>query len=164
MTQVFVKLAEVQIVQGEAQFLCVGLGSCVGVALYDPKTDVAGVAHVMLPEVNDTDSRERPGKYADVAIPHLLTTMEKLGADRSNIVAAIAGGAQVCFGKAVSTALALGARNTQAVKKELELAGVKCVGSDVGGNAGRTFTFESGSGKVLVRTTTSSDRILCRLK
>lgn len=163
MTQVFVKLAEVQAVQGDAQFSCVGLGSCVGVALYDPVAQVAGMAHVMLPEVSDFESKDRPGKYADVAIPHLLMTMERLGAERSRIVAAMAGGAQMCFGKAVPAMLALGSRNSLAVQKELEQAGVKCLGTDVGGSTGRTFTLESGSGKVMVRTTTSTDRILCRL-
>ncbi len=164
MTQVFVKLAEVQAVQGEASFSCVGLGSCVGVALYDPVAQVSGMAHVMLPEVIDEESKDRPGKYANMAIPHLLSTMERLGAERSRIVAAMAGGAQMCFGKSVPALLALGSRNSLAVQKELEQAGVKCLGSDVGGNIGRTFTLESGSGKVMVRTTASSDRVLCRLR
>lgn len=164
MTQVFVKLAEVQAVQGEASFSCVGLGSCVGVALYDPVAQVSGMAHVMLPEVVDEEGKDRPGKYANRAIPHLLSTMERLGAERSRIVAAMAGGAQMCFGKSVPALLALGSRNSLAVQKELEQAGVQCLGSDVGGNIGRTFTLESGSGKVMVRTTASSDRVLCRLR
>lgn len=164
MTQILVKVAEVQVLQGEAEFLCVGLGSCMGVALFDPVSDVAGMAHVVLPEAPENGSKERPGKCADSAIPHLLNTMERLGADRSRVVAAVAGGAQVCFGKQVPAPLALGARNAQAVQRTLEQCGVRCVGSDVGGNYGRTFSLETGSGKVTVRTPSEPERVLCRLK
>lgn len=163
-THVYVKLAEIQVAQGAATFSCVGLGSCVGVALFDPVTQIGGMAHVMLPEVNDNDSRERPGKYADTAIPRLLDTMERLGAQRSRVVAAVAGGAQVCFGNSVPKMLALGSRNTVAVQKQLEHCGVPLMAADVGGSQGRTFSFESGTGTVTVRTTTSADRVLCRLK
>jgi chemotaxis protein CheD len=135
-----------------------------GVALFDPVSKIGGMAHVMLPEVNDCDSRERPGKYANTAIPSLLDTMERLGAERSRIVAAVAGGAQVCFGNSVPKMLALGSRNTIAVQKELEHCGVRCVAADVGGSQGRTFSFESGTGMVTVRTTTSADKVLCRFE
>lgn len=163
-THVFVKLAEIQATQGEAVFSCVGLGSCVGVALFDPVSKVGGMAHIMLPEVNDVNSSQRPGKYANTAIPWLIETMERLGADRSRVVAAVAGGAQMCFGKTVPAVLAIGSRNALAIQKELDRAGVKCVGADVGGNLGRTFTFESNSGTVTVRTTISNDRVLCNLR
>jgi chemotaxis receptor (MCP) glutamine deamidase CheD len=70
----------------------------------------------------------------------------------------------MCFGKTVPAILAIGSRNALAIQKELDLAGVKCVAADVGGNLGRTFTFESGSGAVTVRTTLTTDRILCSLR
>lgn len=161
--RVYVKLAEIQAVQGAAIFSCVGLGSCVGVALFDPVSKVAGMAHVMLPAVNSSDGAERPGKYANTAIPKLLDTMERMGALRSRVVAAVAGGAQMCFGDSVPTMLALGSRNTIAVQKELEQCGVRCVAADVGGNQGRTFSFESGTGTVTVQTTNSADKVLCML-
>lgn len=163
-THVFVKLAEIQATQGAAVFCCVGLGSCIGVALFDPVARVGGMAHVMLPEVTDEGQVQRPGKYANTAIPRLLETMERLGADRSRVVGAVAGGAEMCFGQTVPAVLALGSRNAQAVRQQLDSAGVACVGTDLGGHLGRTFTFESSSGAVMVRTTTSSDRVLCRLR
>lgn len=162
-TQVLVRLAEIQVLQGDAVMACVGLGSCVGVALFDPVSRVNGMAHIVLPEAF-TDTPERPGKYANTAVGHLVQTMERLGADRGRIVAAVGGGAQVCFGPTVPTMLALGVRNVQAVQESLKRHKIRCLGEDVGGNAGRTMTFDSSTGKVLVRTATTPDRVLCMLK
>lgn len=162
-TQVLVKLADVQVLEGAAVLSCVGLGSCVGVAVYDPIAKVNGMAHVMLPE-SISDQPERPGKYANTAISYLVETMERLGAQRSRMVAAVGGGAQVCFGPTVPTMLALGSRNVQAIHESLKFHKVKCVGEDVGGSVGRTLTFDSATGRVMVRTATTPDRLLCTLK
>lgn len=162
-TQVLVRLADVQVLEGHAVLSCVGLGSCVGVAMVDPVAKVHGMAHVMLPEAM-TENPERPGKYANTAIDHMVETMERLGAQRSRLVAAVGGGAQVCFGPTVPAMLALGARNVNAVQESLKLHKVKCAGEDVGGNVGRTLTFDSATGRVTVRTATSPDRLLCTLR
>lgn len=162
-TQVLVRLAEIQVLEGDAVLACVGLGSCVGVAIYDPTTKVNGMAHIVLPEAI-SDAPERPGKYANTAVKYLVETMERLGADRSRMVAAVGGGAQVCFGPTVPTMLALGVRNVQAVHESLKRHKVRCLGEDVGGNTGRTLTFDSSTGKVMVRTATTPDRVLCTLK
>ncbi len=162
-TQVLVRLADVQVLEGHAVLACVGLGSCVGVAMYDPVAKVNGMAHIMLPD-SVIAKPERPGKYATTAISFLIETMERMGAQRSRLVAAVGGGAQVCFGPTVPAMLALGSRNVQAVQEQLKQHKVKCVGEDVGGNVGRTLTFDSSTGKVTVRTATSPDRLLCTLR
>lgn len=162
-TQVLVRLADVQVLEGPAVLACVGLGSCVGVAMVDPVAKVSGMAHIMLPDAV-TAKPERPGKYATTAIGYLVEAMERMGAQRGRLVAAVGGGAQVCFGPTVPAMLALGSRNVQAVQEQLRQHKVKCAGEDVGGNVGRTLTFDSSTGKVTVRTATSPDRLLCTLR
>ena len=73
-----------------------GLGSCVGLTLYDAKAKVAGMAHVMLP--SSEIAREgalNAAKYADTAIPELISKMVGLGASVNRMEAKLAGGAQM---------------------------------------------------------------------
>ncbi|GAE04798.1 chemotaxis protein CheD [Paenibacillus sp. JCM 10914] len=56
-----------------------GLGSCVGLTLYDPLTKIGGMAHIMLP--SSAIAREGQlnlSKYADTALPILLNKMRNL--------------------------------------------------------------------------------------
>lgn len=162
-TQFNVRLTEIQVAQGDAQFACIGLGSCVGVVVFDPLTKISGVAHIMLPRSRCDETIPRPGKFANTAVPQLIDTMQRLGAEPSRLQAAVAGGAQMCFGPDVPASLGIGDRNVQAVRDQLSQRGIRCVAEDCGGNAGRTLTFESGTGRVLTRTLTDSDRVLCKL-
>lgn len=69
-----------------------GLGSCVGLTLYDPVTKIGGMAHVMLP--SSAIAREGQlnlAKYADTALPILLNKMRNLGASPARMVAKMAG-------------------------------------------------------------------------
>ena len=68
-----------------------GLGSCIGLALIDPTTGVAGMAHIVLPESQDSD--REPGKFADLAVPALIAQMQKAGAMLRRLDAVMAGGA-----------------------------------------------------------------------
>src|SRR5690554_6000925 len=72
-----------------------GLGSCVGVALYDPHSRVVGLAHVMLPSSLQSRKRDNIAKFADTAVDKLVHDMIELGACRERIFAKLAGGAQM---------------------------------------------------------------------
>ncbi|MGH2928188.1 MAG: chemotaxis protein CheD, partial [Solirubrobacteraceae bacterium] len=70
-----------------------GLGSCIGVAIVDRSAGIAGLAHVVLP---DSDGkRHQPGKFADTAIPGLISRMRAAGAVPRRLEAVIVGGAQM---------------------------------------------------------------------
>ena len=88
-------MSEIVVRKGAAKFLCLGLGSCIGVAIYDPKADVSGMIHVMLPAAFPDRPVDQIGKFADTGIPALLMAMEKMGANKRYMRVAIAGGAQV---------------------------------------------------------------------
>lgn len=64
------------------KLITIGLGSCVGIALYDGIKRIAGLAHIMLPESSKFTNNTNPMKYADLAIPMLLDRMFELGAKK----------------------------------------------------------------------------------
>jgi chemotaxis protein CheD len=126
-----------------------GLGSCVGVVLADPRAGVAGMAHVMLPS-SRPGAGGPPGRFADTAVPALLGEVLRLGADRARLEAAIAGGAQM-FGGAAGGVLNIGGRNADAVRAALRAAGLRVRAAEVGGSAGRSMLVAVGDGTVTVR-------------
>lgn len=134
----------------EEELVSMGLGSCVGVALVDRDRAVAGLAHVMLPTANAAYSA--PAKFADRAVPTLLASVERLGARRAQIVAVLAGGAQMFAGARVGTpGLDLGARNEAAVRAALADAGIPVRAAATGGDRGRTVRVRVGEARVSVK-------------
>ena len=68
------------------------LGSCIGLALYDGRYQIAGLAHIVLPTARGVT--DLPGKFVDTAIPGLLQEMKGLAGASVRPVAKIAGGAK----------------------------------------------------------------------
>ncbi len=130
-----------------------GLGSCVGVCLYDPETKVGGLAHVMLPNSADAISQRPLSKFADQAVPMLMEEMKKLGAMSRRLLCKIAGGSQMLTAPGFSgNGFNVGERNVDAVKAALNRHRVPLLGADTGGNRGRTLALHTVSGKIMVRT------------
>ncbi|MHB1159397.1 MAG: chemotaxis protein CheD [Chloroflexota bacterium] len=130
-----------------------GLGSCVGVCLYDPQAKVGGLAHVMLPNSAEAISQRPLGKFADCAVPMLLEEMVKLGVEPRRLICKIAGGAQMLTAPGFSTnGFNVGERNVEAVKAALERHRVPLLKYDTGGNRGRTLAVHLATGKIMVRT------------
>ena len=117
---------------------CLGLGSCIGLAAYDPVARVGGMAHIVL-----SDSRgktgERNAKYADVAIPLLIQRMKDMGAEPSRMKVKIAGGAQMSAARGLGEVFKIGEDNVAAVTVVLAKHGITIAGSNTGGSRGRTF-------------------------
>lgn len=163
-TQILVGLGEIQVVQGDGTFVCIGLGSCVGLCVCDPEAKVSGVAHIMLPKSFEAAQNTRPAKFADSGVVSLIDMVERLGANRSNLKAALVGGAQVVHGKTTNAMMEFGARNSLMVQNILDEMKIPLLGSDLGGNSGRTMTYDTRTSVVMVRTPTSGDRLICRLQ
>ena len=45
-----VGMADLKICKAPDALTTIGLGSCIGIALYDPSTKISGLAHIMLPD------------------------------------------------------------------------------------------------------------------
>lgn len=115
------------------ELVAIGLGSCIGLALVDRATGVAGLAHVVLP---DSQGKTEPrAKFADLAVPDLIAQAVAAGAVRRRLEAVLIGGARMF---SVGASLDIGARNAQAVREALEQHGVRIHAEEIGGNRGRT--------------------------
>jgi chemotaxis protein CheD len=122
-----------------------GLGSCIGLALIDRLSGVAGMAHIVLPESNGSD--KEPGKFADLAVPALVAQMQKAGAVTRRLEVILAGGARMFeLGE-----MDIGARNAAAVKAGLARAGLKIRAAETGGSRGRTLRLTVGDFEVTVK-------------
>jgi chemotaxis protein CheD len=129
---------------------CRGLGSCVGTALYDAKSKIGGLAHIMLPDSTQVEGHGKPTKFADKAIEMMLAKMISVGAKKNFVEAKIAGGA-IMFSSAETTR-DIGERNVVAVRNKLEKEGIKLAAEDTGGTHGRTIEFDIASGMLTVKT------------
>jgi chemotaxis protein CheD len=134
------------------ELVALGLGSCIGVVMIDAQAHVAGLAHVMLPESGG--ERAAKGKFADTAVPELVSQLTALGAVRCRLRVALAGGAAM-FG--TGGQLEIGARNDAAVRSALSAAGVRCHAADTGGTQGRTVRVAVGAGTATVRVAGDSE-------
>jgi chemotaxis protein CheD len=127
-----------------------GLGSCVGVALYDKLSRLGGMVHVVLPDSTIQHDNTMPERFADSAIPLLIQKFKMLGGNVSMSFVKICGGSNM-FAKANISSLNIGQRNVEAVIATLQKEGLRPLAQDVGGTNGRTFTLEIGTGRVLSR-------------
>jgi len=141
-----VRMGEIEVSKRTGEELVArGLGSCIGLALIDRLSGVAGMAHIVLPESGG--SSKEPGKFADTAVPAMLAQMQKAGAVTRRLDAVLAGGARMFeLGE-----MDIGARNAAAVKDGLTRAGLKIRAAETGGNRGRTLRLTVGDFEVTVK-------------
>jgi chemotaxis protein CheD len=130
-----------------------GLGSCVGLTLYDPKLKIAGMAHVMLPSSNIAkEGNVNIAKYADTAIPDMIEKMQALGASISRLEAKLAGGAQMFAFSSNNDMMRIGPRNVDSCKEVIQRYEIPIKGEDTGANYGRTIEFDCTTGILLIRS------------
>jgi chemotaxis protein CheD len=144
-----VRMGEIEVSSRTGEELVArGLGSCIGLALIDRHSGVAGMAHIVLPEAPGApDSDPEPGKFADLAVPALISQMTRAGAVVRRLDAVLAGGAQMFdVGE-----MDIGARNAAAVEASLARSGVSVRATDTGGNRGRTMRLTVGEFTVRVK-------------
>ena len=116
-----VGMADLKVCKAPDSLTTLGLGSCVGVALYDKSTKITGLAHVMLPSSKEISNNSNIAKFADTGIDETIRLMKEKGANMSHVVAKIAGGAQMfAFSARNNDMLNVGERNVKAVKEKLK--------------------------------------------
>ena len=103
-----------------------GLGSCIGIALYDISTKIRGLAHIMLPDSSQARSKENPAKFA--------------------------GGAQMFSFTNTTDIMRIGERNAEAVRFVLKKLDIRLISDDTGGNYGRTVELKLEAGIYRVKT------------
>jgi chemotaxis protein CheD len=144
-----VGIAEYKVTTESALLTTSGLGSCIGIAIHDTRSTVAGLVHVMLPSAADIDGGNS-AKFADTGVEALIEAMEDAGASTDTMEAKIAGGSDMLdFSESGSS---IGSRNAKKVRETLEEFGIPVVGEDLGGDHGRSVKLEADTGNLIVKS------------
>ncbi|GAB4473536.1 MAG: chemotaxis protein CheD [Anaerolineales bacterium] len=134
-----------------------GLGSCVGIGMYDPQLRLAGLLHAVLPS-SPNGTIEKSAKYVTSGIELLLSEMVKAGALPSRIIVRMAGGANMLTAPGFSKTFNIGTRNVEAAHETLERLRLKLLSEEVGGTTGRTVRFYVRDGRMTIRTVGNQER------
>jgi chemotaxis protein CheD len=148
-----VGIAQMDVVKVPNTIRTSGLGSCVGVVLYDESKHIAGLIHIMLPDssLGRMDSIN-VAKFADTGIEALIALLQVEGVSKFNLKAKLAGGAQMFQFTSDKDTMRIGPRNVEAVKEQLKKHNIRITGEDTGGNSGRTIEFNPLTSKLNIRT------------
>ncbi len=152
MDKIKVGMADLKTTTHPGILTTLGLGSCIGICLYDQSTKIIGMAHIMLPDSTAIKRNENIAKFADTAIDELIKQMEKEGASKSKLKGKIAGGAQMFQSSSSGDMMKIGERNALAVKNKLKSLNIPVIADDTGGTFGRTIEFYSEDGKLVIKT------------
>lgn len=128
------------------EYICYGLGSCIGLFIQDRVTGLSGGAHILVPEVSTVEGAA--GKFLDPlsAINELLSRFRMMGSCLGFLRAKVAGGANV-----INVNTQTGERNADVVVTTLINNRIFIAAADTGGTSSRSVRFSSDSGKMLVR-------------
>lgn len=148
-----VGMADLNVVKSPGILFTLGLGSCVGIALYDEHVKVAGLSHIMLPSSKMIKNNQNKAKFADTAILILIEKMLAMGAKKDRLKAKIAGGAQM-FSTTASgnNLLKIGERNVISTLEVLDSLNIPVIGQDTGGNYGRSVELYAETGILFIKT------------
>ncbi len=155
-----VGMADYKVGREPASLISYGLGSCVGIALFDPVNKIGGLAHIMLPDSTQARSTENPAKFADTCLPLMLDDLVRMGALRSRLQAKIAGGAQMFTFANATDIMRVGERNSETVRAVLKKLDLRLIAEDCGGNYGRTVELKLDSGVFRIKTIDKGEKEL----
>lgn len=149
--RIIVRVSDLIVADAPGVLVAVGLGSCVAVAMHDPGAKIGGLAHVLLPSAGAGRLVDRPGRYAQSAVPMLVERMIARGARVPAIGARLVGGASMFATLTPPGTIQMGDRNLVAVREALHRNGIRLLGEAVGGDYGRTAEFDLETGRITVR-------------
>ena len=155
-----VGMADYKVGRAPATLISYGLGSCIGISLYDPARKIGGLLHIMLPDSTQARFSDNPAKFADTGIPLMINDIVALGASRSRLVAKIAGGAQMFAFSNATDIMRVGSRNAETCKLILRKNGIRVIAEDTGGNYGRTVSIDLSTGSYKVKTIDRGEKLI----
>jgi len=155
MAEIEIGIAEMAVAKIPAVLITRSIGSCVGIALYDPINKIGGLVHVMNPDSNiikNNKGRKNHAKFADLAVKAMVDKMIKVGAKKKCIIAKLVGGAKMFSAVCDNSIMNIGARIVKASKTALEVEGIDIVAEDVGRNYGRMIEFDTRNGSMKIKS------------
>ena len=149
--RVVVGLAELAVSNNPSAVLTTySLGSCVGVAIYDPVARVGGLLHAMLPSsaIDPVKARSHPGMFVDTGTEALLRSACQMRADRRRLRIFLAGGARIMDDQNVFN---IGGRNLTAIEQWLQRENLPLAAEQTGGQVNRTIGLSIETGRVTLK-------------
>ncbi len=127
------------------------LGSCLGVAIYDPVEKVGGMIHCMLPlsRLDSDKAKERPYMFVDTGMNLFLKNLFDLGLYKANAIVKVAGCASLLDKNGT---FKIGERNYTILRKVLWKNGMLITSQDTGGAITRTISLEIATGKFTIKS------------
>ncbi|MGL4875853.1 MAG: chemotaxis protein CheD [Clostridium sp.] len=149
--QIKVGIADYKIAKAPHKIMTIGLGSCIGISIFDSKNKSVGLVHIMLADSRKFKKIDNDIKFANLAIPKVVREMIKGGSLRINLKAKIAGGASMFNFSDAKMVSDIGKRNIIAVKEALKKERIDIVAEDIGGHKGRTMVVDTLTGDVTLK-------------
>lgn len=153
-------MADLNVCKAPDVITTLGLGSCIGLTLYDPRQKIGGMVHYMLPDSTIISDNSNIAKFADTGIRELLKRMLQAGANRYSLEAKIAGGARMFAVRRSSLIGNIGEKNTIAAKEILKELNIKLVAEDTGLNFGRTVELHCDTGDFYIKAVNKPVKII----
>jgi chemotaxis protein CheD len=138
------------------------LGSCVGIAIYDPVSRVGGLLHAMLPDstIDLEKAGRKPAMFVDTGIPALFRAAYELRAEKHRVHIYVVGGAQIMDSSGFFN---IGKRNYDAVQGIFSRHGLRAVAEEVGGMVNRTMFLNLSTGILSLKISGQTEEVvLCK--
>jgi len=152
MNNVIVNIADARVsCQTEDVLVTYSLGSCIGVAIYDPEIRVGGMIHCMLPlsKVDRDKAESNPFMFVDSGMVRLLGMLYEQGVARSRAIVKVAGCSQILD---KGNLFRIGQRNHTVLRKVLWKNGLMTKAEQIGGSVSRTMRLEIATGRCTIKS------------
>ncbi len=155
-----VSMADLKVAKAPDSLTTLGLGSCIGLTLYDPVTKIGGLVHYMLPDSTKLKNNSNIAKFGDTGIKELYKQVVASGASPRRLVAKIAGGAKMFEVSGLSQVGNVGERNSEEAKIILKELKIPLVAEDTGLNYGRTVVLDCNSGDYIIKSVGKTQKVI----
>jgi chemotaxis protein CheD len=146
-----VGLAELAVSNNPSAILTTySLGSCIGVAMYDPVMRVGGLLHAMLPDsaLDPAKAQAQPGMFVDTGLDALLRAACQMRADKRRLRIYLVGGARILDDQSLFN---IGGRNLAAFAEYLRRENLHVDAEQVGGQVNRTVGLSIETGRITLK-------------
>jgi chemotaxis protein CheD len=154
-----VGMADLKVGKSPDIITTLGLGSCIGLTLYDPVSKIGGMVHYMLPDSTKLSNNTNIAKFGDTGIQELYRQVVAAGANPRRLVAKIAGGACM-FAATGATVRNVGSRNIELARLMLKAMHIPLVAEDVGLNYGRTVELNCENGEYTIKAVGKGNKVI----
>lgn len=155
-----VRMADYAVCSMPQKITTIGLGSCVGIVVYDESRHICGMLHAMLPDSKRIRNNSNRSKFVDTGMEDLMKQMIQAGVNPRRLSAKLAGGAKMFDFAEENENTSIGFQNVQAAKQILKDLGIPLLAEDTGKNYGRTIVFDPETGKLEIKAVGQSTLII----